>query len=258
MYSEDTQTVLPLGYNRDAIGGPSSAIDNTSSYIRTLIHSGELGAAERLPPERELCEHLGVSRVTLRAALTVLQTLGLVVVKRGKKGGTWIVDAPTLQARRAEWVAANRSRFEEMLTFHGIVEREIAALAAMNRTPADLQRLEECSTPPVERATSIQRWYLTFHRTLARAAHNEFLERAMVTVRGEMFIGAPPQGAQPNPRDLAEAHGMILQAVRDQDPDRARQIMAEHHEFLYRLLWETQPDEPDAIAADTDAQEAVG
>jgi len=238
-----TQSALPLGINRDAIGGPSSAIDNTAFYIRTLIQSGELAAGERLPPERQLCEHLGVSRVTLRAALKVLQTLGLVVVKRGKKGGTWVVDPGTLQTRREEWVSANGRRYEEMLAFMGIVEKEIAALAAQNRTSEDIQRLDTLCEFSDGDTAAVQKWYLAFHNALAKAAHNEFLERAMVTIRGEMFVGVPPDGNQPSLSDELEAYQSIFEAVRDQDVERARRLMVEHHEFLYRLLWQGDADE---------------
>ena len=48
MELEPTQPVFPMGCYRETIGGPSSAIDNTAFYIRTLIHSGEL-AGRRSP-----------------------------------------------------------------------------------------------------------------------------------------------------------------------------------------------------------------
>jgi GntR family transcriptional repressor for pyruvate dehydrogenase complex len=253
MEVELTEAIIPLGYYRETIGGPSSAIDNTAFYIRTLIHSGQLAAGDRLPPERELCEHLGVSRVTLRAALKVLQTLGFIVVKRGKKGGSWVVDAATLRIRRAEWVTANRHRFEEMLAFQGIVEKEIAALAAVNRTAEDLERLEALCDAPPEDTVVVQKWYLTFDHTLAKAAHNDFLEKAMVTIRGEMFVGAPPEGDQPHPDLLLTAHRAIVDAVREQDPNKAREIMERHHEFLYRFLWARGIEQADALLAEISA-----
>jgi GntR family transcriptional repressor for pyruvate dehydrogenase complex len=243
MELEPTPPVFPLGCYRETIGGPTSAIDNTAFYIRTLIHSGELEAGDRLPPERELCESVGVSRVTLRAALKVLQTLGFITVRRGKNGGSWIVDAETLQARRIEWVAANKHRFEEMLAFQGIVEKEIAALAARNRTAEDLERLEAFCEGPGDDLATVQKWYLGFHNALTKAAHNEFLEKAMTTIRGEMFVGVPPEGDQPSPEELMQAHRAIFEAVRDQDAARARETADGHHEFLYRFLWATDSEQ---------------
>ncbi len=250
-----TEPVFPLGCYRDTIGGAASAIDNTALYIRTLIHSGQLGAGDRLPPERELCEHLGVSRVTLRAALKVLQTLGFIVVRRGKKGGSWVVDADTLRTRRTEWVAANRHRFEEMLAFQGIVEKEVAALAAENRTDDDVQRLKAYCEPPPQDVAVVQKWYLAFDHALVKAAHNEFLEKAMTTIRGEMFVGVPPEGDQPDPGDLLAAHRAIVAAVEDRDSARAREVMLRHHEFLYRFLWQKGIEQPAATAVEEIAAE---
>lgn len=238
MQDMSTEPLLPLGQHRNSVGGPGSAIDNTARYIRTLIFSGELGAGERLPPERELCEQLGVSRVTLRAALTVLQTLGFVVAKRGKNGGSWIVDSVTLSVRWNEWLAANEDRFGQMLVFHRMIEKEIAASAAANRTEEDLELLEATCVPPAEgdspeaNNAAIAKWHLGFHKALARAAHNEYLERAMVTIRGDMFVGVPPAGRSPAMSELLKVHRAILEAVRAQDPKSATEAMTAHDDFL--------------------------
>ena len=121
----------------------------------------------------------------------------------------------------------------------GLIEKEPAGVAALNATEEDLQQLELCSVPPAgDDAAVVQKWYLAFHNTLAKAAHNEFLERAMVTIRGEMFVGVPPEGEQPDVTDLVVAYRGIFEAVRDRDQQRAMRITADYHEYLYRLLWE--------------------
>ena len=117
------------------------------------------------------------------------------------------------------------------------VESEIAALAAANRTPEELERLEAlCGWCEGDNHVATQKWYFDFHNTLAKAAHNEFLERSMATIRGEMFVSVLPEGEQPDREDLAAAHCAVVAAVRDQDSARARTIMKEHHEFLYKFL----------------------
>lgn len=60
-----------------------SAVDACAASVRQAILRGELRAGERLPPERELAESLGVSRLTLRAGLGKLASTGLLSVKHG-------------------------------------------------------------------------------------------------------------------------------------------------------------------------------
>src|ERR687886_1492365 len=74
-----------------AVARASSAI---AEQIRTAIVTGQLGEGDRLPPERELAEQFGVSRVTIRDALRALEAMGLIDVKVGARGGAFVT-APT-------------------------------------------------------------------------------------------------------------------------------------------------------------------
>ena len=60
-----------------------SAVDACASAVRAAILGGELAVGARLPPERELAEKLGVSRLTLRAGLGKVAESGLLRVKQG-------------------------------------------------------------------------------------------------------------------------------------------------------------------------------
>jgi len=65
------------------IGQRESAHQACEQALRRAILSGEIGAGERLPPERELAAQFGVSRLTLRAALATLDATGLISVRQG-------------------------------------------------------------------------------------------------------------------------------------------------------------------------------
>src|SRR5665647_952531 len=63
-----------------------------------------------------------------------------------------------------------------------------AWLAAERRSTQELEAIESANTLLVEMGSSVLRWNVAFHDALARAAHNRHLERAMVEVRGELFL----------------------------------------------------------------------
>jgi DNA-binding FadR family transcriptional regulator len=69
--------------------------------LRRRIARGELVAGDQLPPEDELMEHFGVARTSLREGLRILESQGLIRVKRGRKGGPQITAPPMEDLARA-------------------------------------------------------------------------------------------------------------------------------------------------------------
>jgi len=235
MSSMEPEPRLPLGRYGGLIG-PTRATDNAERYLRSLIFSGELTPGDRLPPERELSAQLGTSRVPLRAALKVLETLGYLVVKRGSKGGFQISDSATLTARWDEWWHAHKHEITEMLEFRRVIETEIARLAALRATPEDVQRLEAACVMPAEDDSSIVRWHSGFHYALAEAAHNRYLEQAMATIRSEIFVPVGHITSEHTPQEFLGLHTRILEAIRQHDPHAAARAMHAHLDFSDRLF----------------------
>jgi len=227
---------LPLGSNRESIAGPIRATDNTEQYLRSLIFSGELAPGDRLPPERELSMLLGTSRVTLRAALKALETLGYVVVKRGSKGGFQINTVEAITARWEEWWHAHQHEIVEMLEFRRLIETEIARLAAIRSTPEDVELLQAAEEWPTEDDASMVRWHSSFHYALAKAAHNRYLEQAMATIKSEIFVPVRHIKLEHSAQEFQNLHQRILEAVRNRDPRCAAEAMARHHDFSDQLF----------------------
>ena len=207
--------------------GQTRASDLAERYLRSLIFSGRLVPGDKLPSERELAAQFGIARITLRAALRSLETVGFLVIKIGSKGGAWINDAGTIMARWQEWMKAHHHEIDEMLEFRRVIETQIARLAAERRTDGDLALLESASKPQVERR-SFSQWHFGFHDALAKAAHNRYLEQAMLNIRGELFVPTDwvLTGARAN--EVENVHDHILRAVHDQDPERAAKEMDIH------------------------------
>src|SRR5687768_6986203 len=71
-----------------------TAFEETLERLGTAIKLGLLPPGARLPAERELCSRLGISRSTLRQALTALVQSGHLHATRGRRGGTFVASAP--------------------------------------------------------------------------------------------------------------------------------------------------------------------
>src|ERR1700747_1445211 len=74
-------------FSRVSVGRISEII---VEQIRLLIQQGQLSPGDRLPPERDLCDRFGVSRVTVREALRMLESSGLVEIRVGARGGAFV------------------------------------------------------------------------------------------------------------------------------------------------------------------------
>src|SRR3954453_19564467 len=126
-----------------------NAFEVTVERLAQSIRLGVLAGGDRRPPERELADSLGVSRVTLREAIGALRAAGLIESRRGRGGGTFVV-SPRASRPRTGRRRQPPARVDAMLALRRIVEPGAAALAATRTlTAADratLQRFLRDST----------------------------------------------------------------------------------------------------------------
>jgi GntR family transcriptional regulator, transcriptional repressor for pyruvate dehydrogenase complex len=219
-----------------------TARDCAEISIKSIIFSGELGPGERLPPERLLSQHLGVSRVPLREALKSLESAGFIRTTVGAKGGSRVSDASTLARCWEEWLRVYAPRLRSACEFRRTVEMKIAWLAAARRTIDDLQSLEAIAESMDRSPTWVSLWHSHFHNSLMVAAHNEYFERAAVALRAELFAPIEGYGIRIDVQTLRNLHGDILAAVIEQDPPGASDAMQTHLAFTERLFFRRAED----------------
>lgn len=111
--------------------------------LRDRILSGELREGDRLPPEDELTEQLGIARTTLREALRVLESQGLLTIRRGRGGGP-VVTHPSLESTAVGLAVALQLKgasLGDLDAARRVIELNVAASLAASHGPDDIAAL---------------------------------------------------------------------------------------------------------------------
>jgi DNA-binding FadR family transcriptional regulator len=223
--------------------------------IADLIATRKLLPESKMPPERELCESLNVSRATIREAMIVLEIAGFVENRFG--AGMTVAAMPPARGLIEE--VDGPGPFEQ-LEARLIVEGEIASMAAARATPEIISKLTAL-TGAMERETPDEFWGDNadeqFHLTIAQAAGNLALERALrefwtPRLRTPMWTTMHHRVPIAEMKSaLVDDHRRIIAALAAGDGDRARAAMRAHiARFSRQLLelWDVSDSSSEQIA----------
>jgi GntR family transcriptional repressor for pyruvate dehydrogenase complex len=204
-----------------------------ANRLRAQIVSGELPAGTKLPGHRELAATHSVSVGSMREAISMLISNGLIETRAGR--GTYVTAAPPAAGWQRSGTPLLREEIEELTEARRVIEVQLAALAAERATPAQIdalrratERLEAASANPYEYPDAD----VDFHLVLAEAAGNRYLLQAMVDIRSllrqDMELGA--EAAIRRFGDLSpsvESHRRLQAAIADNDPALAATVADE-------------------------------
>src|SRR5262247_1580937 len=204
------------------------------AHVRHLIEQGALRPGDRLPAERDLAAHVGVSRPTVRAGLRALAAIGVVQSRHGS--GTYIPDGPPSLGTDALSFLAALHGFtrDEMYEARRILEAGAAGLAADRATPDQIATLAE-EVASLFAAMGDPQVFLVhdinFHRAVAAASGNPIVA-SLVEMVSELYyerrLQTAARASDRDMRDAAEMHRRIYQAVRGRQAEAARVAMNEH------------------------------
>jgi len=219
-----------------------NAFEVTVERLARAIKLGVVGVGDRLPPERELAELLGVSRMTLREAIKALADAGFVESRRGRGGGTFVMlQAGTPPREHASEVARSMGeRLHQALDFRRVVEPGAAALAATRALSAAERGylsgcLAECAEAPDDNQRRVADSRL--HLAIASVTGCAPLVTAVADVQsqlGELLAAIPVLR-----RNIAHSdaqHATTVEAVLGGDACVARAVMEEHCDATAALL----------------------
>jgi DNA-binding FadR family transcriptional regulator len=212
------------------------------TQLHAFLSQYEVDAQGQLPPERELCDILGVSRGALRKALARAEAQGRIWRHVGK--GTFFGPRPMADLSDLSEISTLASP-PEVLRARSLLEPALAREAALHASAADLDELE-MSAANGRKADSWRRyetWDNRFHRAVATATQNRILLLLfdnLNNVRRAMAWGRRrPVSPRPAPDHHSfREHARIVAAIHDRDPDAAEKAMQEHLATVSRLLLE--------------------
>lgn len=212
--------------------GRGSPVAETVARLGQAIGMGLLQPGDRLPPEAELADDLGISPVTLRNALLMLRGAGLLVTHRGRGGGTSVAaNAAPVIPEQAEAELPPERELQDLIDERAVIEGGVAALAAERATETQLGYIDELVAECAE-ISAYPTWTerdTLLHLVIADAANSPRLVRQVSDVRVEVrrmgqLLPVPRHAMRLADRE----HRSIARAIRHRQPDRARSGMDRH------------------------------
>ena len=131
------------------------APDVLADDLRERILRGDFPEGTALPTERELGERYGLSRASVREALRILESEGLIQTRPGRNGGASVKQptADSIARSVGLFVRGRRIRLKSLLETREVIEPAVARLAALNRTDADIAALAEAQQAHIDLAS---------------------------------------------------------------------------------------------------------
>ena len=219
------------------------ASEEVVQQIKARILDGRLAPGDHLPSEKDLTEQFGLSRITIRDALRVLESEGLIEIRVGARGGAFVArpNADRVGESLTNLLRLQQITITELVEARLAVEPYVALLAAERATPEDIAAMGRAvADARTARESGDQRFMphsVAFHIALAEAAKNQALLFTVNSIRAPFHAAL----ARLLPADdMAERaitdHRQILAAIKAHDGARAQRLMHEHIAYFARRV----------------------
>jgi len=214
--------------------------DQIAAQVRRLLLEGKLTPGQRLPTENELAEQFAVSRTSVREALSVLESEGL--VERHKNGGTFMRKYSLKQVLSSFQFPPKMDHelFADLVEVREWLEVQIVKLASERAEDEDLLRIQrtlEMMEQDIAAGNSGVESDVLFHQCLAIATKNQILAGLVLSI-GQMMKDTRARTLSVPGRleaCLAE-HKAIYEAVREHDTERGCRLIREHLAIVREIL----------------------
>lgn len=218
---------------------PKKISAQIAEQIRTSILAGEFSPGDKLPPERELAELFGVSRPSVREALNMLSSAGFVESYQG--GGTVVKSLVETGNGNAltELIKVEQARALDVIEVRKGLESWTAYYAAQRALPEDLRKMELVilgMEKNLDGAKPSEDLDANFHILIAKSTHNVVWLHLMQSIFDAMkeFQQSVWRAVYLTSEDhhkLYQHHRSVFEAIRDRNPEAARDAMLNHLAF---------------------------
>ena len=215
---------------------PAKASVAVAEQIVEAIKKGLLPVGSKLPSENELAEQMGVSRPTVREALSALAAVGLIESKPGS--GNFVRDPAGSNMREALLILENESSCLEIMEARGLLEPPVAGLAAQKRAEQNIKELRSicANLERLAKQGDFDPYFdvdKEFHLAVVRAAANNLLFSVLAPLINTMDQCLYREFTRDyylknGLQDVAKLHGAILEAIIVKDSGLAVFRMQEH------------------------------
>lgn len=186
---------------------------------------------DKLPNELDLSEELNISRTTLREAIRILVTNGILQIRRGK--GTYVkddIDVNNIES--LSFLADAKINAKDLYEMRLIFEPEAAYYATIRASDTELKRILDYGMKIEEKIklgedrTIVEQ---QFHKSIVNATHNEFMEKLMPVIYQGIDKGVVlSKKKELAIKDTVNDHKMIMDFMKYRNPEGARSAMKIH------------------------------
>ncbi len=214
------------------------------SKLRDYIEYKNLEPGDKLPSERMLSEKFQVSRSNIREAIQKLEFFG--ILKSRPQSGTFIanIGRVAMSGMLDDILKLEDPDFKSLVETRILLELKTVKLASLRRTEEDLQKLSEALEAYKEKVLNGKDAVeedLLFHLAIAKASKNSTMNTFMLMITPEIITNFEKYhvcDSSLSNQGIHE-HQEIFDAIKDQNPQRAKEKMKAHFKVLYQYCYNT-------------------
>jgi DNA-binding FadR family transcriptional regulator len=238
MMTVDKPKVLKTRLNRTTL------VEQVAQNLMDFIEDNQLKPGDTLPASAELADNFGVSRPVVREALKFLEAKGLIEIANGKKPAVKPITTEPLLGFFDRIVKVEREALREFMEVRQGLEIQSASLAALRRTPEELQELKVVITAMAQNLDDPDAFAdldVEFHLLIAKASHNTMLVRLIKSIRESLRVtvgeGLRHRFTDKQFEPVQRGHEAILRAIEQGNPAAASEAMRAHFEGAILSIW---------------------